>query len=299
MKKSTGSRTLPYAMLILLQSIVYGLGNPLSKIGYESITALWCLGIRFSGSAILMFLLFGKRTIGAVRSAPISSWLPCSLAMAAAYSSCNLALQFTTATNVGFLMSLPVLFTPLLERFLLKRPYPLRAIPVQLLVIVGLYLLCCGGGSFVFGIGEILALVCALSVALALVFSEASLSSMDPISMATAQTTVTGVVCLAAALIFDDVAILKGVTTGAWLVVIYLALTCTCLSYVLQNTALTKLSSYTVSMLQCTQPILTAVFSFIILKERLTALGFIGAGIIMICVIFENYQSGKRTQKAN
>ena len=115
-KKQGG--TLPYALLILLQSVLYGFGNPLSKIGFESITVLWCLGIRFSG---------------------------------------------------------------------------------------------------------------------------------------------------AAALIFDDVAVLPQVTVTGWLVVAYLALLCTCLSYVLQNTALTRLSSYTVSLLQCTQPILTAACSYLLL----------------------------------
>ena len=59
-KKQGG--TLPYALLILLQSVLYGFGNPLSKIGFESITVLWCLGIRFSGAAALMLLLFGRRT---------------------------------------------------------------------------------------------------------------------------------------------------------------------------------------------------------------------------------------------
>ena len=48
-KKQGG--TLPYALLILLQSVLYGFGNPLSKIGFKSITVLWCLGIRFSGRA--------------------------------------------------------------------------------------------------------------------------------------------------------------------------------------------------------------------------------------------------------
>ncbi len=52
-KKQGG--TLPYALLILLQSVLYGFGNPLSKIGFESITVLWCLGIRFSGAAALIF----------------------------------------------------------------------------------------------------------------------------------------------------------------------------------------------------------------------------------------------------
>ena len=115
-KKQGG--TLPYALLILLQSVLYGFGNPLPKIGFESITVLWCLGIRFSG---------------------------------------------------------------------------------------------------------------------------------------------------AAALIFDDVAVLPQGTVTGWLVVAYLALLCTCLSYVLQNTALTRLSSYAVSLLQCTQPILTAACSYLLL----------------------------------
>ena len=52
-KKQGG--TLPYALLILLQSVLYGFGNPLPKIGFESITVLWCLGIRFSGAAALIF----------------------------------------------------------------------------------------------------------------------------------------------------------------------------------------------------------------------------------------------------
>ena len=294
-EKGRGS-TLPYALLILLQSVLYGFGNPLSKIGFRSITVLWCLGIRFSGAAVLMLLLFGRRTVRTLRAAPAGAWLPCSLAMAVAYASCNMALQFTTATNVGFLMSLPVLFTPALAWLLLKRPYPRRIIPVQLAVIVGLYLLCCGGesGSFTFGIGEVLGLVCALALAAALVFSERSLPGIDPVSMATAQATVTGVLCLTAALLFDDAAVLPQVTTAAWLVVAYLALTCTCLSYVLQNTALTRLSSYTVSLLQCTQPILTAVCSYLLLRERLTAVGLTGAAIIVACVVWENWQSGRQ-----
>ena len=139
--------TLPYALLILLQSVLYGFGNPLSKIGFQSITVLWCLGIRFSGAAALMLLLFGRRTVRTLRAAPLKAWLPCSLAMAAAYASCNMAL--------------------------------------------------------------------------------------------------------------------------------------------------TRLSSYTVSLLQCTQPILTAACSYLLLRERLTAVGLTGAAIIVVCVVLENWQNSR------
>ena len=98
----------------------------------------------------------------------------------------------------------------------------------------------------------------------------------------------------AAALIFDDVAVLPQGTVTGWLVVAYLALLCTCLSYVLQNTALTRLSSYTVSLLQCTQPILTAACSYLLLREKLSAIGLAGAALIVACVVLENWQSGRK-----
>ena len=45
---------------ILLQSVIYGFGNPLTKIAYESITPLWCLTLRFSLAFVLFAVLFGK-----------------------------------------------------------------------------------------------------------------------------------------------------------------------------------------------------------------------------------------------
>lgn len=62
----------------------------------------------------------------------------------------NLALEGTTATNVGFIMSLSVIFAPLLSIIVLQRPYKLSHLPIQLLVIFGMYLLCSNGGTFSF-----------------------------------------------------------------------------------------------------------------------------------------------------
>ena len=70
--------------------------------------------------------------------------------MASAYISCNLALEGTTATNVGFIMSLSVIFAPLLSIIVLQRPYKISHLPIQLLVILGMYLLCSNGGTFLY-----------------------------------------------------------------------------------------------------------------------------------------------------
>lgn len=274
-------KEMKYVSLILLQSVVYGFGNPLTKLAYESITPFWLLTFRFSIALLIFFIFFGKRITLQLRTAKLPQYLPASLCMALAYISCNLALNWTSATNVGFLMSLPAILAPLLAVVILHHKYNFRYLPLQIIVVIGLYFLCGNGGQFTLNKGDICALITAIALSGALVFGEKSLESIDAITISASQTGVTAFLSLICALVFDDFSIVSNIAPAAWAVVFYLALTCTCLAYVLQNTALAYLSSGTVSMIQCTQPILTAVCSFLILGETLSYRGILG-GVIII-----------------
>ena len=43
-----------YVIFILIQSLVYGIGNPIPKIAYQSITPLWLLAIRFTMTSVVL-----------------------------------------------------------------------------------------------------------------------------------------------------------------------------------------------------------------------------------------------------
>lgn len=277
-----------YASYILLQSVFYGVGNPLTKVAYESITPFWLLTFRFLLALGIFFIFFGKKIASQLKTVKLSQYLPASLCMALAYISCNLALNWTSATNVGFLMSLPVIFAPLLAVVILHQKYNFRYLPLQIIVIGGLYLLCGNGGGFTLNIGDFCALITAISLSGALVFGKKSLESVDAVTISAAQAGVTALLSLICALVFDDFGVVASIAPAAWAVVVYLALACTCIAYVLQNSALVHLSSGTVSMLQCTQPILTAVFSFIILGEILSFQGILGGLIIIGSILAAN-----------
>ena len=73
-------------------------------------------------------------------------------------------------------------------------------------------------------------------------------------------------------------------TPKAWLIILYLAILCTFLGYLLQNMALTSISDREVSLFQSLNPVMTAVFSFILLGEKLSAAGIAGAAIIIACI---------------
>ncbi len=277
-----------YVSYIMLQSVVYGIGNPLTKVAYESITPFWLLTFRFSIALLIFFLFFGKRLISQLRTAKFSQYFPASLCMAIAYITCNLALNWTSATNVGFLMSLPVIFTPLLAIIILHQKYDFRYLPLQIIVIFGLYLLCSSEGGIALNKGDIFALITAIALSGSLVFGKKSLESLDAVTISATQAGVTAFMSLICALVFDDFSIVPIIAPAAWGVVVYLALTCTCIAYILQNSALVYLSSGTVSMLQCTQPILTAVCSFIILRETMSFRGILGGLIIIGSILVAN-----------
>ncbi len=287
-----------YMGFILLQSVIYGFGNPLTKIAFKSITPFWSLSVRFTIAFIVFMLFFGRRIIGSLKSVEPKVYLPAGICMATAYITCNLALSWTSATNVGFLMSLPVIFAPILALLIYKVKYRLIHIPVQIVVVIGLYLLCFDGEKLVFGKGEITALITAISIAGALVFGEESLKQLDAVALSAVQAGITALISLPCALIFENTEILVHVTIPAWLVVLYLAIFCTNIAYMLQNSALKYISASTVSMLQCTQPILTAIISYLLLREKLSTLGIIGAAIIILCIIAENIITVKEQTSA-
>lgn len=270
-----------YILCILFQSLIYGVGNPLTKVAYESITPLWLLAARFTITFLVLLPFCGRRALAQLRAAKPSVWLPPCLCCASAYISCNVALSLTSATNVGFIMSLPVLFAPFLEVPVLRRRYDPRRLPLQLLMVFGLFLLCRTDGGFSFGAGEALALLDALSLAGVLVFGERAMRSFDALNLTFLQAGTAMLLCLGAALLFGDVSALSAVQPKAWLVIAYLALVCTVGGYWLQNLAVAHLSAAAVSMLQCTQPVMTALVSFFLLHETLGGVALLGAAIII------------------
>ncbi|MEI3276569.1 MAG: DMT family transporter [Evtepia sp.] len=86
---------------------------------------------------------------------------------------------------------------------------------------------------------------------------------------------------------FDGGMPLGAATPTVWGIIVYMAIGCTVAGYLLQNAALGHISPLPVALLQCICPVLTALFSRILLDERLSLLGMVGAVIILLCVAAE------------
>ena len=277
---------LPIAF-ILLQSTLYGFGDPISKAAYETVPLYSLLSARYTIAFLFLMAIFGKRVVRGLKACSVKDWLLPSLCIAGGYIATNIAIVFTTATATAFLRSLSTVMTPLLALVVFRKKFNWKHIPVLAMVILGLYLLCGRGGLTGFGIGEIFGLLSALLLAGSLVFGEKALDKVDPVALTTVQTAMSVVLTTLCAFVLEGGVHLETAGTVEWLIIVYLAILCTVAGYLLQNAALRSISSRMVALIQCTGPVMTAFFSFLILGERLNLAGLMGAGILLACVVAE------------
>lgn len=290
--EETPSRRLTPRMavgLILLQSLFFGFGDPISKEAYDVVPVYALLSMRYLLTLLILFLFAGKRIVAGLRRCRVRDWIAPSLCIASAHLSGNVAIKLAAATSAAFLRSLSTVMTPLLVFLLFHRKYSRKHIPIQILVVLGLYLLCGLGGLSGFGVGEMLSLLTALLLAGSLVLGQASLNRMDPLTLSAVQAATAAVMGTACAFLFDGGwTSLSAATPQVWGVIVYLAVPCTVGGFLLQNAALTAVPARTVALVQSIAPVMTALFSFFLLGERLSAPGLLGAGIIVACVAGES-----------
>lgn len=274
-------------LYILLQNTLYGFGDPISKAAYEVLPVYSLLSARYGIALVFLLAVFGRRILRGLRACSWRDWLAPSLCIGGAYVVGNIALVLTAATAVAFLRSLSTVMTPLLAWAVFRHRFGKKHLPVLVLAVVGLYLLCGLGGLSGFGLGEVLALVTALLLSGSLLFGEKALERVDPITLTAVQTAASVAMALVCALVVEKGIHLEEATGKHWAIIVYLALACTVAGYLLQNAALGPLSARMVALLQCICPVMTALFSWLILGERLSALGLLGAAILLGCVAAE------------
>ena len=272
-------------MFIIIQSVLYGIGDPVSKAAYETMSVYSLMTVRYAIALLVLLLFCRKRILRGLMGFPVRLWLVPSLCIAGGYVLNNIALNLTTATSATFLRSMSIILTPILAFLIYRTKYRWIHLPLQALVVVGLYLFC--GGLSGFGLGELVGFGSALLLAASLVASGEALKEMDALTLTAVQAAASVVMALVCAFVFEGGLTLQGASPTNWLIILYLAIGCTLAGYLLQNRALEHLSSRTVALLQCTAPVLTAVFSYFILGESLSLSGKIGAAIILFCVVAE------------
>jgi drug/metabolite transporter (DMT)-like permease len=198
----------------------------------------------------------------------------------------TLGVTMTTATNAGLIISLAVVMTPLLDRWVGHTALPPAFYGAAVMAVVGVGMLTQSSGAAAPGRGDLLILLAAAARAVH-VTAIARLSanrSLDSARVTLVQLCTGLVIFLAMSRTggpgIGEVA--AGMSIQSWLITAYLAFICTVFAFVVQTWAVRRTSPSRVSLLLGTEPLWAAVIGVGLARDPVTVVGLIGALLILV-----------------
>ena len=191
--------------------------------------------------------------------------------------------SLTSATNAGLIISMTIVFTPVMESLWLRRWLPRPYFIAAIVAVVGVALLVSGAGWHAPSLGDLLMLAAAVirSVHVTALGRLTAGHHYRSVSITLVQTLVCAVLFVA----LDIPGLSSALTTftGAdWFIVIYLAVACTVFAFLVQLWAVRRTSAARVSLLLGTEPIWAVIIGVSLGGETLGWLGFVGAALIIV-----------------
>lgn len=262
---------------LLSITIIWGSTFILTKQVLGSASPFVYIALRFAIASVLFVLLFFKRLKSIPKSALVKGSI-LGLLLSAGFVLQTLGLQYTSASKSAFITGMMVVFTPLFQLFIERRPPKTGNIIGVVLVTFGLYLLTFPRGSE-FNIGDVLTLLCAVTFALYTVYLDIFGKEQNPAHLSLLQF-ITTTVLAALAIPFLETAHLS-INGNFLLVLLYLAV----LPTVVALYVMAKYQKYTTptrsAIIYSMEPPMAAIFAYLIDRETLGFHGFLGGGLIV------------------
>lgn len=195
----------------------------------------------------------------------------------------TLGVAHTTATNAGFLISLCVVFVPVIESILSRRLPNLFLLAAVLLSFAGTGMLILKTG-YSFNIGDLYILAAAVVRALFMIFSKKLTDgkTVDTALLTFVQLGVVAVCMGIVSLLNHPLSHLTLPSPGVWASLIYLSLFCTIYAFYVQLIFIRQSSPARVGLLLGTEPLFAALFGIMLGHESVTLIGWIGGICILV-----------------
>ncbi|MEO7122484.1 MAG: DMT family transporter [Lacisediminihabitans sp.] len=192
----------------------------------------------------------------------------------------------TSATNAGLIISLTMVFTPILESALSRRRLPTTFFFAAIVAVAGVALLTGNGAFKPLGLGDLLILAAALVRAVNVTFIH-KLTSGKPID-SLHLTTVQLATC---AVLFTGTSLFAGkpiphylaqLNLSSWLAFLYLVVMCTVCAFFIQTWAIRRTSPSRVSLLLGTEPLWAAAIGITIAHDSFAPIGYVGLLLVLV-----------------
>lgn len=268
-------------LLIVLVALFWGSTYFLTKMAVAELEPFNLTALRFGTAFIITALFFFKRIRKADRTVIKYSIILGVLAVIAVLSM-TFGVQYTTASNAGFLISLSVVMIPLISVVVLKKRIKAKLLLSVILATIGIVCLTLNE-QLTINKGDILCILCATSFAVQVLIMERIPKSADSVAIGALQLGITAVVNFILSFFLENFTVPSDLKV--WGVIVILGVFCTAFCYIIQIYALKNTSAIQAGIILSLEPVFSAIFAYIFLGELLSKQGYIGAILLFISVI--------------
>jgi drug/metabolite transporter (DMT)-like permease len=193
-------------------------------------------------------------------------------------------LQTTTAGKTGFITGLGTVLVPFVMWFAYKKKVKLRIWIAVVLSTLGMGFLLLEGESGVF-IGDMLILVCAVFYAFFVVANDDFVRKVDIYLFSFVQLAILSLLSLGSSFVLNENWSMTPITIDFWLIILYMGLGVTTLTFLFQNYGQQYLSPTKTAIIFTLEPVFAALFGVLFGKEIITIFGLIGATMIFTALL--------------
>lgn len=283
MKKTTA------ALLLIATTFFWGVTFTVVKDAVAQVDMFVFLAQRFTLAALLMLipgLIFKKLPLWRTLRAGVIL----GLALFCAYAFQTAALLFTSASNTGFLTGLNVVIVPIIGALLFKQRIPPGVKWGAVIAASGLFLLCTGGTLQV-NYGDMLGFICAVFVALHLLLTGHYTVKHDVYWITTVQMTTIAVASTIIAIgSGKQVAVYYPFLLGPLLLC---ALFASVFAFLVQTAMQRHISPAQTALIFCLEPVFAAGYAYLAAGEKLTAIAWLGALLILVAMLVAELLPGR------
>jgi len=269
-------------------TLIWGSTFVLGKIVLKEMTPLQMIAIRFVFSTIVLFLA-AFRSIFPLRLDQLRKGFLLGLFLFLGFVPQTIGLTLTSASKSAFITGMMVVFVPLLQIIIERKPPKLGNLVGVASVVGGLWLLTSPAGSS-FNLGDGLSLVCAALFGVYIVYLDVISNDMTPAQLTFIQVSTNALLAIVAMVLAESAPLHLSWTGGATLM--YLAVFATLLTTFMQ-TRFQKFTTPTRAVIIFTiEPVFASILAAAILGEQLGLLGILGGVLIIAGVLVSELSEG-------
>jgi drug/metabolite transporter (DMT)-like permease len=246
------------------------------------------VAIRFVVATAVLALFFGRKIFPIPRGAVIKGAV-LSLFLFLGFVTQNIGLTITTASKSAFITGMMVVFVPLLQYIIERRPPKIGNIAGVAVIAIGLWLLTAPAGAE-FNAGDALTLVCSVLFGVYIVYLDVISREMTSLQLAFLQVAWTAAFSIIATFGIETPSFRwsgEGIAALA-----YLTLLATLLTTFVQTRFQKDTTPTRAVVIFAVEPVVASIVAWLLIGESLGTVGIIGGALIVSGVLISELSDG-------